>query len=177
MNRKQLLLLPLFLCGVMFCGTLSAQDDYTIRTGYVGFLDQSNAFAFKDGMNTFSLGTTHGCQFNSNVFVGAGFSFLWNKNAFVLPIYTSFRYNFTEKRILPFGQVRLGYYIGEGSGQYADAACGLRFGTPKKFAFSIMVAASYLTTLEDVIYVYEEEGYHREDANLSNVSLRFAFEW
>ena len=129
-----MLLLPLFLCGVMFCGTLSAQDDYTIRTGYVGFLDQSNAFAFKDGMNTFSLGTTHGCQFNGNVFVGAGFSFLWNKNAFVMPIYTSFRYNFTEKRTLPFGQVRLGYYIGEGSGQYADA-------------------------------------------DLSNVSLRFAFEW
>ena len=62
-------------------------------------------------------------------------------------------------------------------GPYADAAFGLRFGTPRKFAFSVMIGASYLTTLKDVIYVYDESGYYRKDANMSNVSLRFAIEW
>ncbi len=177
MKRKPLLLVSLFVSSLVLCGTISAQDDYSVKRGYVGFLEQSNAFAFQDGMSTFALATTHGCQFNENVYVGAGLSLLWNKNAFVAPIYTAFRYNFTEKKILPFGQLRLGYYIGEGSGQYADAAFGLRFGTPRKFAFSVMIGASYLTTLKDVIYVYDENGYYRKDANMSNVSLRFAIEW
>ena len=48
---------------------------------------------------------------------------------------------------------------------------------PRKFAFSVMIGASYLTTLKDVIYVYDESGYYRKDANMSNVSLRFAIEW
>ena len=42
MKRKPLLLVSLFVSSIILCGTVSAQDDYSVKRGYVGFLEQSN---------------------------------------------------------------------------------------------------------------------------------------
>ncbi len=183
-NTAILLVVCLFCASVSFAQ--SNQDNYKAPSGYQGFLEQGNGITFgKNSTSMFMLSTTHGCHINPNLYLGAGFSFSWNDEYVLFPLYTAFRYNVLQKKISPVMQIRLGSYLGEGGGQFGDLSVGLRFGTSRDFAFSVTLAGTYFEPFEESRYIeyFDADGswlgyaYESEKINLSNISLRFCIEW
>ena len=133
------------------------QSRRTLR-GYRGFIDAGYAFDISGhkyskstiirdeasdlpdseyvNSNYFEISTSHGFQFNNFFFLGGGvgLDYYTGREAFCVPIFVNFRANFMNKKVTPFGDVKLGCAVGDLIGVHYSLALGARIATSKKTA-------------------------------------------
>ena len=181
---KKILLTAMIVLGCIF--SVSAQEKVQVPSGYQGFLDMNNLYTFsKDISNSIGVTTTHGFYFNPKAYVGLGMGFETNNDYFLVPFYAAIHYNFNYARpVSPIMRLRLGSYLGDGFGTYADLALGVRFASKRDFAVSIMVAGTFFEGYKDEIYHewIDENGcwqydYVESKIQPSGVGLRIGIEW
>lgn len=175
----------LVLIALLGATTLMAQEqEVRIPSGYQGFLEQGNTYAFgSNGINTTGFSTTHGFYFNGHTFVGVGLAMTWGDDFFCMPIYTSVKYIFNNTRTMsPFIQLRLGSNIGDEIGTYTDMAIGLRFASRRDFAVNIMLAGTYIEPVTDDVttYNYNNNSYTTttiDKKKTTGIGFRVGIEW
>ena len=181
---KKIFLTAMIVLGCIF--SVSAQKETRVPSGYQGFLDMNNLYTFsKDINNSIGMSTTHGFYFNPKAYVGLGMGFETNNDYFLMPFYAAIHYNFNYARpVSPIMRLRLGSYLGDGFGTYADLALGVRFASKRDFAVSIMVAGTFFEGYKDEIYHewIDENGcwqydYVESKIQPSGVGLRIGIEW
>lgn len=183
---KKFFLTTMIVLGCIF--SVSAQEkEIRVPSGYQGFIDMNNLYTFsKDINNSIGMSTTHGFYFNPKAFVGLGMGFETNNDYVLVPIYAAIHYNFNySKSVSPIMRLRLGSYVGDGFGTYADLALGVRFASKRDFAVSIMVAGTFFEGYDDKIYqdYQDENGYWHcgvqttQTIQPSGVGLRIGIEW
>ena len=91
-------------------------------------------------------------------------------DAYSAPVFASFRANFTNKRIAPFADAKLGYSVGDVEGAYASAGIGVRFALARKMALSLKLE-----------YVYQDYGYtsygYDSSESLNGAGIKIGFEF
>ena len=170
--------------AMLIMGMAFAQEGQTVRipSGYQGFLDQASIYrAWDKGNTTVSVSTTHGFYFNGNTFVGIGFGIEGGNDFFAMPLYTAVKYNFSyTSNVTPTMQVRVGSYVSDKTGAYADMGFGVRFGSRRDFAVNIMLVGSfYQPQTTEVVESYADgtRTSYTEKFNPSGIGLRVGIEW
>lgn len=158
-----------------------------VPSGYQGFIDMNNLYTFsKDINNSIGMSTTHGFYFNPKAYIGLGMGFETDNDYVLVPIYAAIHYNFNySKPVSPIMRLRLGSYVGDGFGTYADLALGVRFASKRDFAVSIMVAGTFFEGFDREVYgeYQDQNGYWYYDVistqtvQPSGVGLRIGIEW
>lgn len=137
------------------------------QRGYRGFVDVGAAFSFNripsldltngQYMNNHDrfllLSTTHGYQFNDNLFLGAGVLFGLGEE-FEMPIYVDGRYDFKFNKFTPFADLRIGYNIGKernSSGFWFSPTIGYRFNWGRKLGLNLGIGFSFKDMVTDKI--------------------------
>ena len=117
------------------------EGDYLER-GFRGLIDLGAHFGFGDAEDSYQISAafTGGYQINRMLFVGAGVAPTLNlfdneyydevETTFLLPIYSAIRLDFINKKVTPFIDGRIGYYLNtedmDLNGLYAYAGAGVR---------------------------------------------------
>ncbi len=98
---------------------VSGNEKFLAPRGYRGFVDITPFDVTFQGL-AFSMNTTHGYQFNHNVFVGGGIGFSVNYGSeyFSIPIYASFKGNVARGAVQFTYGINMG--LGIGRGIYSD---------------------------------------------------------
>lgn len=127
-----------------------------IEKGYHGFADVGYcAYISQIDPSTIEVTTSHGYQFNPYLFLGAGVGFdftgetkwgdvsghPYNKrdSKVDIPVFFNARANFTKTRFIPFVDAKVGAYVTEGNGIYANAAIGCRYSFGNNMGISLSV--------------------------------------
>ena len=147
------------------------EGDYLER-GFRGLIDLGAHFGFDNAEDIYQISAafTGGYQINRMLFVGAGVAptlNLWEEyddeveTEFWLPIYSAIRLDFINKKVTPFIDGRIGYFLNteemDHSGLYAYAGAGVRLN-------KISLSAGYSL-------------YSLDDESASFATLRFGFEF
>ncbi len=177
---KKVLVTILALIGTVI--SVSAQEveaKIKIPEGYQGFLEQGTRYHFwGDETSSVDVSTTHGFYFNGHTYAGIGIGVSAGRQHTLVPVYTSIKHVFYNDRyISPVGQVRLGSYLGDDFGTYADLAVGVRFATKRDFALTISAAVSYFEPFKEEVWNWESSTTESETVDFSGASLRFGIEW
>lgn len=124
---------------------LALDDDGQLERGFRGFVNVTTNFGVGDiAKDNYQLqcGFTGGYQINSRLFVGGGIDptlNLYNDTfydevdaSFLLPIFSAIRFDVLDKKVTPFVEGRVGYYINTDDTDYSDlyfyAGTGVRLG-------------------------------------------------
>lgn len=181
MKKRMILLLAVLMGTAM---AMAQSQETRIPSGYQGFLEQGNTYAFNgdEGVNTTGFSTTHGFYFGGHTFVGVGLAMIWGDEYFAMPIYTSVKYIFrTGKVMSPFVQLRLGSCVSDDIGTYSDMAVGLRFASKRDFAVNVMLAGTYVEPLmkETTTHYYSDGSVRSDEWNVkpSGIGFRVGIEW
>ena len=137
--------------------------------GYKGFFEAGYTVGVGDGVDRIAIAsTTHGCQINSNIFVGGGVAVnyftdaeLWN-----LPIFGNVRYTILDNKISPFIDGKIGYAVLDVDGFYFNPSVGCRFGFSDTFALTASMGYEVLSA---------EYGYSRK--NCGGMTFRVGIEF
>ncbi|MCC8176007.1 MAG: hypothetical protein LIO91_06185 [Bacteroidales bacterium] len=141
--------LVLLVLVIVTCGAYAQNPD----KGYRGFVDVGYGF----GVDGYDFGrvfieTSHGYQFNSYFFLGAGlglqFSSAYETSDMTIalderdsktdiPVFGNFRVRFLKKKFSPFVDLRVGSYVNNGGGAYVNLSAGLRIATTERQAVNI----------------------------------------
>ena len=147
------------------------EGDYLER-GFRGLIDLGAHFGFDNAEDIYQISAafTGGYQINRMLFVGAGVAptlNLWEEyddeveTEFWLPIYSAIRLDFINKKVTPFIDGRIGYFLNtedmDYSGLYVYAGAGVRL---KKISLSTGYSL-----------------YSLDDESASFATLRFGFEF
>ena len=90
------------------------------------------------------VSTTHGYQFNNYIFLGGGLEFGgYDLNAFTKPIYADLKLNFTNTKVSPFLESKVGSFVGRFYGFYWSETAGIRIGLNKRSAINLGVEFSF----------------------------------
>lgn len=115
-------------------------------TGYRGFVDLGYTVGvgdYSDGR--FEMTTTHGYQALPWLFVGGGFGVnAWGDGFVSVPIFADARFDickgvFTNSRLNPFVDVKIGGSAGDAQGFYFHPSVGLRFAALDKLGVSFAI--------------------------------------
>ena len=157
------------------------ESPYNIR-GYRGFFDSGYMVSTYDSdLSTIEFNTTHGYQFNPFIFLGAGLGFQFYTSfeevEIGLPIFTSFRANFSKGKVVPFGEIKLGYtYMltqdAEPLGLYLAPGVGVKFMLGSSFALNLNLG--YTLQFADI---YSDRGRFVDTENIGGVNFRVGFEF
>ncbi|MBQ3616860.1 MAG: hypothetical protein IJQ89_12040 [Bacteroidales bacterium] len=156
--------------------------------GYQGFLEMNSGFQIANkGNSTTGVSTTHGFYFNGHTYVGIGFGMDFcdirgnNSSDIIIPFFANVNYLFSNKsNVSPVVKMRLGSYVGSYHGTYGDLGIGVRFGSRRDFAVTVMVTGTFYSNIKDNRMHTDEypSSYVDVDGkNISTVSLRFGIEW
>jgi hypothetical protein len=145
------------------------------QRGYRGFIEWDNNIARYNydvvGAQTdyfTGLSTSHGYQFNKNLFVGAGLAFDRNVDfdEWILPVYAQVRTDQNWGGYTPFGDLRIGYNLTDGGGIYFSPTVGYRFNWGRRLNLNVGVGLTlrgYGVDKYNVnIYEIGENGYYGE---------------
>ena len=160
--------------------TASAQKSIRVPSGYAGMVEEENTFHFNGEATSIAVSMTHGVYYSPNVFVGLGFAFEGSSDYFIMPIFASTRYVFSEHaKVSPMFSARLGSYVGDDLGAYGEAGIGLRFASSSKFAFALSLVGKYISDVEYDNGHYVDGNYvnSKYTKNFSGVGIRFSIEW
>lgn len=152
--KKALLLLLLTVISI----SVKAQDDFT--RGYRGYADLGYTIGVGDyEFGRFEISTTHGYQVCPYFFVGAGVGFHFmskyetkgmgeyaldiRDSKISIPLYVDFRGTFMKTKFAPFVDVKLGHFVTNNDGFYANASAGIRMRTLGKQAISLSVGYTF----------------------------------
>ena len=178
---------------------------YFLDRGFRGIVDFGAHFGFSDAEDNYQISGafTGGYQFNHFLFVGAGIAptvnlyhrfhnglYYWydddwydddwydedkTETSVLIPIYAAVRLDFINKKVTPFLDARLGYFVNtkdtDASGLYFYGGVGARI---KRF--SVSAGLDLYRSDADVIRLLDT-GIHRESANLLFATVRFGFEF
>ncbi len=128
--------------------TLLAVNAYALepQRGYRGFVEWDNNLASVNydvvGRQTeyfTGFSTSHGFQFNNNLFVGGGLAIERNVDVdqWMLPLFAQIRTDQNWNGFTPFGDLRIGYNATDGGGIYFSPTVGYRFNWGGKFGLNI----------------------------------------
>ena len=173
------------LAALLVSFAMMAQEEPLVKTpsGYQGFLEQGSIYRLADDANTtIGVSTTHGFYFGGHTFVGIGFAVEGGGDFFAVPVYTAVKYNFGySKTVTPTVQVRLGSYLSDDPGTYADLAVGVRFGSKRDFAVNIMLTGTFYEMMKYQTSYWDfntsTEIYETKIFNPSGIGLRVGIEW
>ena len=179
---KKIIIATLAIIGIATAAVAQDNTEIRVPSGYQGFLDQTSLYRVFDDMSTsVGLSTTHGFYFNGHTFIGVGFGIEGGDGFFAMPIYTALKYNFSyAKTASPTIQARVGSYVSEHTGAYADLAFGVRFASKRDFAVNLMLAGSfYEGAINDQLGVIEEGRVQSSTKkyNPTSIGLRVGIEW
>lgn len=149
----------LFMLCVIIAGfTAKAQDDFT--HGYRGFADLGYTIGVGDyEFGRFEISTTHGYQVCPYFFVGAGVGFHFMQkyetkgmgeyaldvrdSKVSIPLFVDFHSAFMKTKFAPFVDLKLGHFLNNGDGFYANASAGVRMKTVDKQAVSLSIGYTF----------------------------------
>ena len=150
--KKFLLALCVILAGI----SANAQD---FNRGYRGYADLGYTIGVGDyEFGRFEISTTHGYQVNPYFFVGAGVGFHFmskyetkgmeipldvRDSKVSIPLYVDFRGTFMKTKFAPFVDVKLGHFLTNHDGFYANASAGVRMKTVGKQAVSLSIGYTF----------------------------------
>ena len=160
--------------------TASAQKSIRVPNGYAGMVEEENTFHFNGEDTSIAVSMTHGVYYSPNVFVGLGFAFEGSSDYFIMPVFASTRYVFSERsKVSPMFSARLGSYVGDDLGAYGEAGLGLRFASSSKFAFALSVVGKYISNMEYTSGHWDGDCYvsNTENRNVNGIGIRFSIEW
>lgn len=146
--------------------------------GYKGFVETGYIFDLSDfDANRFEVSTTHGYQFNNYLFVGGGIGIDYYTDADLtsVPIFASFRANFTNKRITPFADIKTGYAAGDVDGAFCTVGLGVRFALAKKMALNLKLEYAYLEYEQE--YYYNSSYYYDDSESINGIGIKLGFEF
>lgn len=161
-------------------------EDYKTRNslrGYKGFIDFGyviNASDYDAGRVEFT--TSHGYQFNNYFFIGGGMglNYFHDLEAASVPVFANFRANFSNKRITPYGDIKLGGALGDDvCGFYCSISLGVRFKLEKRRAINISLGYvdQGITDFEYYYYDNHNNYWGYDDVDLHGISLKLGFEF
>jgi len=177
-----------FLLTVSAMAFAQENNNVWMPHGYQGFLEMNSGFQVANGGNsTTGVSTTHGFYFNGHTYVGIGMGLDFcdiegtNSSDVIVPFFANVNYLFlNNKNISPILKMRLGSYVGSYHGTYGDIGFGVRFGSRRDFAVTVMVTGTFYSNLKDNRIHTDEwpSNYvNVNNKNISTVSLRFGIEW
>ena len=186
MKRKSLFIA--FLLTVSAMAFAQENNNVWMPHGYQGFLEMNSGFQVANNGNyTTGVSTTHGFYFNGHTYVGIGMGLDFcdiygdNSSDVIVPFFATVNYLFFNKsNVSPVVKMRLGSYVGDYHGTYGDLGFGVRFGSRRDFAVTVMVTGTFYSKLKNPEYYYyygEEVPAENREHNISTVSLRFGIEW
>lgn len=146
--------------------------------GYKGFVDAGYIFDVSDSdASKFEVTTSHGYQFNNYFYVGGGMSINHYpvEGYTSVPLFANFRANFSNKKITPFGDFKIGYSTGDVSGTYVSTAIGVRFGMTRRTALNVQLEYSF-QGYDDDYYKYGSI-YYIEEGTANGFGLKVGFEF
>jgi hypothetical protein len=165
---KKLLSLLLSMCVATGVFALTPQR------GYRGFVEWSNDITsykyFEDSRLNFyytGVSTSHGYQFNPNLFVGAGLAIqtytgggIWK-----VPVFAQVRTDQQWGKFTPFGDLRVGYDLGDcdgSSGYYFSPTVGYCFNWGRKVGLNVALGLTLKGYSIDMynIELVEVDGYY-----------------
>lgn len=116
--------------------------------GYRGFVEWDNSYGpnVEGILSSFiytGISTSHGYQFNRNIYLGAGFDISIGYPGYMVPIFTDFRFDKAFGSFTPYVDIRLGYNIAI-EGLYFSPTIGYRINWGRKTSFNIGVGATLL---------------------------------
>jgi len=170
MNRK------LLVCAL----SLFATNAFALQPqrGYRGFLEWSNHVGDREyfGLekkSTFFTGgsTSHGFQFNENLFVGGGLSIEKQtddySNNWIIPIFAEVRTDQKFGIFTPFADLRLGFSATDGGGLFVSPSIGYRFNWGRKMGINVGIGLTvkgsrselYESNWEGDTYYFKYIGY------------------
>lgn len=127
-----------------------------LKKGYHGFADAGYCLYLSQlDPATFEVTTSHGYQFNPYIFLGAGTGFNFTGKAkhgnisgnpylkrdakVDIPIFFNARANFTQTKFSPFVDARIGSYVNNDGGIYANVAIGGRYAIGDNIGLSLSI--------------------------------------
>lgn len=185
MKKIKLLFATLLTVSAM---AIAQNENVWVPSGYQGFLEMNSGFqVLNDGNSTTGVSTTHGFYFNGHTYVGIGMGLDFcdvrgnNSSDVLIPFYANVNYLFSNtKNVSPVVKLRMGSYVGSYHGTYGDIGFGVRFGSKRDFAVTVMLTGTFYSNIKDDRYYYDETSNtydNRNNFNVSTVSLRFGIEW
>ena len=115
--RKYILSLLILLLAAPI--TAQADNHAEKNSRYRCFAELGTSFnvGFYNPRGTGSISTTHGCQINSHLFVGAGLGCEYHEmgKRWFLPLFVDFRVNISDRKFTPFFGLKAGYALGKKS--------------------------------------------------------------
>lgn len=158
-----------------------------LKRGYQAFAEAGYAAAVGDwGISLVTVSTSHGFQFNPNIYLGLGLGLhfavggeeMTDGDTF-LPIFADFRWTMIKKRVTPFMGVRFGgiaaidSYYADG-GIHCNPSIGVRIGTRDDNAINVSLGYIYNQL---TIGTYSYWGYYTYHADCGSFGWRVGFEF
>lgn len=135
-------------------------DTYSgLQRGYNGYADCGYTFGVGPyRMDRYEVQTSHGYQFNPYLFIGGGLGLhftgkfgdsysipfvTYRSRQTDLPLFANVRWTILDKRITPYLDTKIGYFVTHNNGLYASAALGCRIYTVGTQAMNVSVGFAY----------------------------------
>ena len=142
MNMKKYFLLTILIAAAVSAFGREPEKGYRgfvdldLLAGNAYHNDDTSGFDKRDGLTMFGISTTHGYQFNSHLFAGAGIMYAGGFGTNLLPVFADVRYDAKWNRFTPFGDLRIGYDITNES-LYFSPNVGYRFNWGRKVNLNV----------------------------------------
>lgn len=140
------------------------------ETGYKGFIDLGYTIGVGDwGIDRLELSTSHGCQFNPYLYIGAGIAanYYFDAEVVGLPIFAHVRGNILNNSISPYVDFRIGYSpLEDVQGFYMAPSVGCKI-------YSFNVSLGYVMQKAS----YYDYYYGDSSENCGGFSLKVGFEF
>lgn len=128
--------------------------------GYRGFVEWSNditSYRYDDDGTRFSswstgFSTSHGYQFNPNLFLGAGIGLQgWvnNPGSDLLPLFVQVRTDQNWNGFTPYGDLRIGGNLCDGGGLFLSPSVGYRFNWGRKVGINLGIGLTLRGSTHD----------------------------
>jgi len=156
-----------------------------LERGYRGFAEETFGLAIGSSGGDVNqckyseLSTTHGYQVTPYMFIGAGFALEFYGNGreweegFTLPIYGDVRFDFLNKRITPFFDIRAGSSVVGIKAFYGSSTLGARFCVGGSMAINFGLSCHF-QNIKRLSYMEYDEGYYYW---IISPGLKLGLEW
>ncbi len=146
----------LLFCFILVMDSLGMQA-HGMKNGYSGSVEAGCLTDFYDGL--FQISTTHGKQFDERWFAGGGTTLFFYEgvSANIYAAGRCFSTRIGNERWRPYGELRFGLEIVDGSSPFIEPSAGVRINIGQQYALSTRVG---LYCDNDGCYMSFSLGFH-----------------
>lgn len=149
--------------------------------GYKGFVDAGYQFDLSGhNANSLEVLTSHGYQFNNYIFVGGGGGIIYytGLDKVMIPFFSNFRANFSQRPATPFADVKLGWSAGDRPGAYFSLGLGMRIKVADRKAINLRLEyAAQQQGYEWEFHVNNNYHYYDDSFTVSSLGFKVGFEF